>query len=272
MVDAWYKWTGWNDFVFKKQRAIESRGSEKQTFKSSCWGGAVAKGLQRSNRWRVPMFRLLAKDPDKLTHPFHGSSRISTALVKFTSAWRCREPSVTLGKRGILEQDVRCNRVSCCCQNALAFRRCCVETSSWTIPMWRRPVFRYFVLDLERDDGNEEPSYWWLYQEHVMLQTGFGANLSLAGSSWRLGDEWIELERLSAPVFKWGGYSSCKHVQSELDAASKPFFWSSQCRMLAACANRCIVVSLTASRALMWLFFGNRGIWHCQSTYVEVLK
>ena len=30
---------------------------------------------------------------------------------------------------------------------------------------------------LERDDGNEEPSFWWLYQEHVMLQTGMRASL-----------------------------------------------------------------------------------------------
>ena len=30
---------------------------------------------------------------------------------------------------------------------------------------------------LEREDGNEEPSFWWLYQEHVMLQAGFRASL-----------------------------------------------------------------------------------------------
>ena len=182
----------WNDLVSKKQRAIETAFQDSQAFpriRATCMevvvlGSCAGKRLAKVQSTKSSDVQVVGE----------GSLSIHPSLSWIITDFNCLgEAYECVAVQGIISRigKTKHSRAGCAMQSCIL-----LSPEGIGLPLMLHgdkfvndpdlmktgvEVLLYWITalpGLERDgDGNEEPSFWWLYQEHVMLQTGFRASL-----------------------------------------------------------------------------------------------
>ena len=181
----------WNDIVSKKQRSIEAAFQDSQAFPRIRATNFEVIVLGRCGGKRLAKVQSIKSSDIEVVG--EGSVSIHPSLSWIVTDFNCLgEPYECVAVQGIISRigEMKHSRAGCPMQSCIL-----LSPEGIGLPLMLHgdkfvndpdlmkagvEVLLYWITALpgmERDDGNEEPSFWWLYQEHVMLQTGMRASL-----------------------------------------------------------------------------------------------
>ena len=181
----------WNDLVTKKQRTIEIAFQDSQAFPRIRATNFEVIVLGRCGGKRLAKVQSIKSSDIEVVG--EGSVSIHPSLSWIVTDFNCLgEPYECVAVQGIISRigEMKHSRAGCPMQSCIL-----LSPEGIGLPLMLHgdkfvndpdlmkagvEVLLYWITalpGLERDDGNEEPSFWWLYQEHVMLQIGFRRQL-----------------------------------------------------------------------------------------------
>ena len=181
----------WNDLVSKKQRTIETAFQDSEAFPRIRATNFEVIVLGKCGGKRLAKVQSIKSSDIEVVG--EGSVSIHPSLSWIVTDFNCLgEAYECVAVQGIISRigEMKHSRAGCAMQSCIL-----LSPEGIGLPLMLHgdkfvndadlmkagvEVLLYWITalpGLERDDGNEEPSFWWLYQEHVMLQTGFRRNL-----------------------------------------------------------------------------------------------
>lgn len=181
----------WNDIVSKKQRSIEAAFQDSQAFPRIRATNFEVIVLGTCGGKRLAKVQSIKSSDIEVVGA--GSVSIHPSLSWIVTDFNCLgEPYECVAVQGIISRigEMKHSQAGCAMQSCIL-----LSAEGIGLPLMLHgdkfvkdadlmkagvEVLLYWITALPglgRDDGNEEPSFWWLYQEHVMLQTGMRASL-----------------------------------------------------------------------------------------------
>ena len=181
----------WNDLVSKKQRTIETAFQDSEAFPRIRATNFEVIVLGKCGGKRLAKVQSIKSSDIEVVG--EGSVSIHPSLSWIVTDFNCLgEAYECVAVQGIISRigEMKHSRAGCAMQSCIL-----LSPEGIGLPLMLHgdkfvndpdlmkagvEVLLYWITalpGLERDDGNEEPSFWWLYQEHVMLQTGMRASL-----------------------------------------------------------------------------------------------